>query len=99
MQSTHGNLLTFVATVFPRIVTLQLTGWFDRTGVSLLAECSPQQLATTFPEVAALLTFLRWQEVVELRLVDSPGRPNKSECFFARESSAAADWVVRVPVY
>ncbi|KAL8278819.1 hypothetical protein RQP46_008888 [Phenoliferia psychrophenolica] len=97
--SAHSNLTKLLASAFPNIKSLSLKGFFDTTGVRHLAFATPQQLAREYPDITALLCYLRWTSVVELRLEDSDGHPHGRECRFERVDVDTADWKARVVAY
>ncbi|KAK4704818.1 hypothetical protein P7C70_g1389, partial [Phenoliferia sp. Uapishka_3] len=94
-HDVHLTLTSLLSASFPSLSTLSLIGFFDVTGVLELAFSTSKDLASHYMEFSALLAFLRWTQVVELRLKDTVRRAVTGECVFERKDVDAADWTPR----
>ncbi|KAL8291934.1 hypothetical protein RQP46_002192 [Phenoliferia psychrophenolica] len=98
--ATHTTLIIFLSTSFPNLTALNLTGWFDATGIQGPATATPRTLSIQFSLVGGLLSALRWTNVVEIRLKSSNGHADgDSECCFTRADKDAPEWNARLALY
>ncbi|KAL8278666.1 hypothetical protein RQP46_008958 [Phenoliferia psychrophenolica] len=85
----------FVLLDLPRLFSLRLIGWFDKTGVEALSQLTMGEFPTDHPFLYSLLGVLAEEQVYELRLENSKGHADATSlCIFTR--MAGNEWQSRL---